>query len=60
MHTATGDGAGLAAAGFVAAVLSGVIALKFLLDFVKNKSFAPFVIYRCILGAGIILLFIGR
>ncbi|MEI7542032.1 MAG: undecaprenyl-diphosphate phosphatase [bacterium] len=45
--------------GFAAAFISGILAIKFLLDFVSKKTFTPFVIYRLILG-GVILVFFIR
>lgn len=41
--------------GFVAAAISGWIAIKFLLNFVKNNSFTVFVIYRIVLGSFLII-----
>lgn len=45
-----------------AAVAFGVsmIAIKFLMDFVKRHSFAPFGVYRIILGAFVIVFFLAR
>ncbi len=42
-------------AGFVAAFLSGLMAIHFLLAFVKKSSFIPFAVYRIILAALIVI-----
>jgi undecaprenyl-diphosphatase len=44
--------------GFTASVIAGMLAIKFLLDFVSKKSFTPFVIYRFVIGAAILAVFI--
>jgi len=49
----------LALASIVAFAVS-MAAIKFLMDFVKKHSFAPFGVYRIILGALVILFFIVR
>lgn len=49
--------AGPAILGFIAASISGMLAIKFLLDFVQKKSFTPFVIYRIALGILILAMF---
>ena len=49
----------LAVACIVAFCVS-MIAIKFLIEFVKKHSFAPFGVYRIILGAVVILWFILR
>ena len=46
----------LAVSGLVAFGVS-MVAIKFLMDFVKNHSFAPFGIYRIVLGALVLLYF---
>ena len=38
-------------AGFVAAAVSGIVAIKFLLKIVQRWSFMPFVVYRVVIGA---------
>ncbi len=43
--------------GFIAAFVSGFIAIKFLVRYLSTHSFMPFIIYRLVL-AGIILLFL--
>jgi undecaprenyl-diphosphatase len=43
-------------AGFAAALLSGMLAIRFLLAFVRKNSFLAFVIYRLALGAVIIFM----
>lgn len=47
-------------AGTVAATLTGVVAIRFLLRFVRKRSFTPFVIYRVALAALILVLFQTR
>lgn len=49
----------LAVASFVAFGVS-MVAIKFLMEFVKKHSFAPFGIYRIILGALVLLYFIPQ
>ena len=49
----------LAVACVVAFAVS-MIAIKFLMDFVKKHSFAPFGVYRIILGALVLLYFIPK
>jgi undecaprenyl-diphosphatase len=49
----------LAVASVVAFAVS-MVAIKFLMDFVKKHSFAPFGVYRIILGAAVILWFALR
>lgn len=44
--------------GFVAAAISGWLAIKFLLSFVQKNNFLPFVIYRIIFGALLIIWFL--
>ena len=43
--------------GIVASVVSGFIAIAFLLRFVQTHSFRPFVIYRVVLGIAVIVIF---
>jgi undecaprenyl-diphosphatase len=43
--------------GIVASMVSGFIAIAFLLRFVRTHSFTPFVIYRIILGVAVIVIF---
>ncbi len=45
--------------GFLAAGISGMLAIKFLLAFVKKHSYMPFVIYRVVLGVFILLMMRG-
>ena len=42
------------------AFAESMIAIKFLTDFVKKHSFAPFGVYRIILGVAVIAYFIFR
>ncbi len=44
--------------GCAVAFLTSLVAIKFLTDFVKKHSFAPFGVYRIILGALLILYFV--
>jgi undecaprenyl-diphosphatase len=44
-------------AGMVAAAISGWIAIAFLLRFVQTHTFRPFVIYRCVVGTLLIVVF---
>jgi undecaprenyl-diphosphatase len=50
-NTASGGELLLLAVGLVVSFLVSLFAIKFLMDFVKRHSFAPFGIYRIILGA---------
>ena len=43
--------------GIVASMVSGFIAIAFLLRFVRTHSFTPFVIYRIVLGVVVIVIF---
>ena len=43
--------------GMVSAGISGFIAIAFLLRFVRTHSFRPFVIYRLVVGAAVIVIF---
>lgn len=44
-------------AGFLAAGISGWIAIAGLLKYLRTRTFMPFVIYRFIAGAGVIIIF---
>jgi undecaprenyl-diphosphatase len=48
-------GLSLEIVGFAAALISGLLVLKLFLDYVKKHSYAPFVIYRVLLGAAILI-----
>ncbi len=52
----TGNGAALGEAGFAVlfSAITGLAAIAFLMRWLKRSSFAPFVIYRLILGAGLL------
>lgn len=50
LEAGVGDSAGLLLAGFVAAAISGIVAIKFLLKIVQRWSFMPFVAYRVFIG----------
>jgi undecaprenyl-diphosphatase len=43
--------------GIVASMVSGFLAIAFLLRFVRTHSFTPFVIYRIIVGVAVIVIF---
>jgi undecaprenyl-diphosphatase len=43
--------------GIVASMVSGFIAIAFLLKYVQRHSFLPFVIYRIVLGVAVIIIF---
>ncbi len=45
------------AIGFVVSFAVSMVAIRFLMDFVKRHSFAPFGIYRILLGAFVLLYF---
>lgn len=42
--------------GFIAGLLSGLVAIKFLLKFVKTHTLYPFIIYRLVLALGLLIL----
>ena len=44
--------------GFVSAFLVGIVAIKFLMRFVKTNSLYPFIIYRLLLAAFLIFLYL--
>jgi undecaprenyl-diphosphatase len=48
------------AVGIVTSFAVSMIAIKFLMEFVKRHSFAPFGVYRIILGALVVLFFALR
>ncbi len=58
--TATGAEIGLLFIGIVVSFLVSLAAIKFLMDFVKKHSFAPFGIYRIILGVFVLAFFLIR
>jgi undecaprenyl-diphosphatase len=43
--------------GIVASMVSGFLAIAFLLRFVRTHSFTPFVIYRIVVGGAVIIIF---
>lgn len=43
--------------GIMASMVSGFLAIAFLLRFVRTHSFTPFVIYRIVLGVAVIIVF---
>lgn len=48
------------ALGFVASALSGWVAIKFVMGYVRNSSYLAFVVYRLLLGAGLLALAFSR
>lgn len=46
--------------GILVSALSGIWAIRFLLRFLKQHSFAPFVVYRLALAAAVVLLVLSR
>ena len=56
--TATGTEIALLLIGIVVSFVISLAAIKFLMDFVKKHSFAPFGIYRIILGAFVLSYFL--
>jgi undecaprenyl-diphosphatase len=48
----TGDVAGLIAVGFVVSFISGVLVVKWMIDFVARHGFTPFAWWRILVGAG--------
>lgn len=46
--------------GFLVALISGILAIRLLLNWLKKISFTPFVIYRLILGLIILLIYFLR
>ena len=49
------DDASLIAVGFIAAFVSALLVVRSLLNFVSNRGFAPFAIWRIVVGtAGLI------
>jgi len=53
----TAEGVGALAVGFIMSFLTAILAIRFLLHFVRTHSFIPFGIYRILL-AGIVFLFL--
>lgn len=41
--------------GIVTAAISGVFAMSSMIRFVQTKTFAPYVVYRCVIGAGVLI-----
>ena len=48
------------AIGFLVSFLVSLLAIRFLMDFVKKHSFAPFGIYRIALGILVLVLWLVR
>ena len=53
-HTATAPELLYLAVGMVVAFAVSLLAIRFLTDFVKKHTFAPFGVYRIILGVAVI------
>jgi undecaprenyl-diphosphatase len=51
---------GILAVGCVTAFLVSLAAIRFLMDFVKKHSFAPFGVYRIVLGAVVLIWWLAR
>ena len=58
IKTASADGLGLSFIGFAAAAITGIITIKFMLDFVRKNSYVPFVIYRVVFGIVLVASFV--
>ena len=41
--------------GIVTAAISGFLAMSSMIRFVQTKTFAPYVVYRCVIGAGVLI-----
>ncbi|PZA08908.1 MULTISPECIES: undecaprenyl-diphosphate phosphatase [unclassified Meiothermus] len=50
-HTFPHEGYGLMAIGFVAAFVTALLTVRWLLEFVSRNTFVPFAIYRILIGA---------
>jgi undecaprenyl-diphosphatase len=46
--------------GFIVALISGYLAIKYLLKYLSHGSFTPFVIYRIILAIIILIVYFLR
>lgn len=53
-----GFGISPAIIGFVFALISGYLAIKYLLKYLSHGSFTPFVIYRMLLAAAIVIFYL--
>lgn len=49
-HTFPHEGYGLMAIGFVAAFITALLTVRWLLEFVSRNTFVPFAIYRILIG----------
>jgi len=54
-HSFTGHETGLLAIGFITAFVSALLAVKFLIRFIKNHTFVPFGIYRIVIALAFLL-----
>ena len=48
------------AVGIVTSGIAGFLAIHYLLRYVRTRSYTPFVVYRVVVGAGILLLALTR
>ena len=55
MRWAAAETAATFAAGIITSTVVGLFAIAFLLKYVRNHTFLPFVIYRCALGAVVLV-----
>jgi undecaprenyl-diphosphatase len=44
--------------GFLAALLSGIFAIRFLLSYVSHRRFTPFIVYRFLLALAVLVLLV--
>ena len=59
-HVATGTEIMLLIVGIVVSFLVSLVAIRFLMDFVKRHSFSPFGVYRIILGGIVLVYFVSK
>jgi len=59
-YTASGTEIGILLVGIVVSFVVSLFAIKFLMEFVKHHSFAPFGVYRIVIGAIVIIYFLIR
>jgi undecaprenyl-diphosphatase len=59
-HTATGTEIMLLLVGIVVSFVVSLVAIRFLMDFVKRHSFSPFGVYRIVLGGIVLVYFISK
>ena len=59
-YSATGDELVLLLVGLIVSFVISLVSIKFLMEFVKRHSFAPFGVYRIVLGIAVIGYFLIR